>query len=167
ERDTVRDLRILPFCVAALRDSGIGYVVEEELLPKLGKLVVPELLATIRLEKGKALDAKKLRVLAAIQKEEARPLILKAAEKGSPDVREAAISTLAELDPAAAEPIALKMLATDRADDVRKAAVSALSGATSDEALAALLKVFTSAGRLRSYAGVSLAQLPHPNTTER
>src|SRR5262249_1730524 len=29
ERDTVRDLRILPFCVAALSDSGIGYVVEE------------------------------------------------------------------------------------------------------------------------------------------
>jgi HEAT repeat protein len=163
----VRDLRILPFCVAALSDSGIGYVVESDLLPKLGKLVVPELLATLRIEKGKALDAKKLRVLVAIQQKEAQPLVIQAAEKGSPELRGAAIAELAELDPAAAEPIALKMLANDRADDVKRAAVSALSGATSDEALDALFKVFTGTERLRSHAGVSLAQLSHPKTTER
>src|SRR5262249_7786416 len=110
ERESVRDLRILPFCVAALSDSGIGYVVEEELLPKLGKLAVPELRSTIRIEKGKSIDAKKLRVLVAIQKNDAKELVLKAAEKGSPELREAAVSELAELDPPAAEPIALKML---------------------------------------------------------
>src|SRR5262249_50284829 len=36
-----------------------------------------------------------------------------------------------------------------------------------DEALEALLKLFTGAERLRSYAGVSLARLPNPKTTDR
>ncbi len=166
ERDTVRDLRVLPFCVAALSDSAIGFTVQAKLLPMLGKLVVPELRATLKLQ-GKSLDAKKLRVLAAIQKEEAQPLLVEAAEKGSPEVREAAITELATLDPAAAEPIALRMLASDRSEDVKKAAASALAGASSDEALEALLKAFTGSEKLREYAGAALAGLGHPKATAR
>jgi HEAT repeat protein len=167
ERDTIRDLRVLPFCVAALSDPSVGHVVEHDLLPKLGALVVPELRATLRLEKGRELDAKKLRVLAEIEKEGVKPLLIQAIEKGSPELRKAGIQSLSDLDPVGAEPLALKLLAADRSADVRRAAVDALAEGTSDEALEALYKAFTGSDELRRHAGYSLARLTHPRTTER
>lgn len=167
ERGAVRDLRLLPFCVKAINDPAVGYVVAEELLPSLGHLVVPELKATLRLENGKETDAKKLRVLAAILKEEVKPLLIEAASKGSPEIRRTAVSELSELDPAAVEPIALKLLADDRSMEVRKAAASALGGARSDAALDALLAAFTEQRELRRPALVSLARIDHPKATER
>jgi len=167
ERGTIRDLRLLPYCVRALSDPAVGWVVERELLPKLGHLVVPELRATLRLENGKELDAKKLRVLAEILKEEAKPLLVEGVEKGSPEVRKSAIAELGDLDPAMAEPIALKLLAEDRSAEVRKAAVITLGGGTRDETLDALMRAFGSGKDLRRYAGRSLARLAHPRATER
>ncbi|MFT3770008.1 MAG: HEAT repeat domain-containing protein [Minicystis sp.] len=166
DRDAVRDLRILPFAVAALGDSGVGWVVQSQLLPKLGSVVVPELRASLKL-KGSSLDARKLRVLAEIEREGAKPLLIEAAENGSPEIRAAAIDELSELDPAAAEPIALRLLATDRSADVKRAAVEALSGAKSDAALDALFEVFTKGGDLRRAAGESLAAIDHPRATAR
>lgn len=167
ERDAIRDLRLLPFCVRALSDSGVSYVVENELLPKLGKLVIPELRSTLRIAKGLDLDARKLRVIVAIEKAEARPLLLEAIEKGSPEVRKTALSELAELEPAAAEPIALKLITEDRSAEVRRAATDALGGGTSDAALDALMKAFTEEKELRRNAGYALARLSHPRATER
>jgi hypothetical protein len=167
ERGAVRDLRLLPFCVAAIGDPAVGHVVESELLPKLGHLVVPELRATLRLESGKEIDARKLRALAAILKDEAKPLLVTATAKGSPEIRRTAIAELGELDPAQAEPIALRLLAGDKSAEVRRAAVAALAGGTSDEALDALFKAFTEGSDLRTRAGYSLARLAHPRATER
>jgi hypothetical protein len=167
ERDAVRDLRLLPFCVSALNDPAVGHVVERDLLPKLGKLVVPELLATLRVENGKELDAKKLRVLAAIQGQEAKPLLALATQKGTPELRKAGVGELGELDPAMAEPIALRLLREDRSTEVRKAAAQALGGGTRDDALDALLAAFTGDKDLRRAAGYALARLVHPRTTER
>jgi HEAT repeat protein len=167
ERGAVRDLRLLPFCVRALGDPAVGYVVQDQLLPKLGRLVVPELRATLRLENGKELDAKKLRVLSSILAKEAEPLLVEATEKGSPEVRRTAIEELGELDATLAEPIALRLLAEDRSMEVRKAAAAALGGGSRDETLDALFKAFTEVRDLRRQAGTALAKLAHPRTTER
>jgi HEAT repeat protein len=166
ERGAVRDLRILPFCVAALGDSGIGYIVGTKLLPSLGEVVVPELLASLKLQ-GKETDARKLRALCEIQGAATKGLLIEAIESGSPEIRAAALAELSEIDAAATEPHALKLLASDRSEDVRKAAAKALGSAASEEALAALLKAFTGAERLRDSAGAALARLSHPATTDR
>jgi HEAT repeat protein len=167
ERGAIRDLRLLPFCVRAIGDPAVGHVVADELLPSLGQLVVPELRATLRLEKGRETDARKLSVLAAIQKQEAKPLLVEAAQKGSPEVRRQAIEELGELDAAAAEPLALRALAEDRSAEVKRAAICALAGATSDAALDALFQAFTSGRDQRHAAADSLARFVHPRATER
>ena len=167
ERGAVRDLRLLPYCVRAIADPAVGYVVADELLPSLGMLVVPELRATLRISNGKETDARKLRVLVSILKVDAKPLLVEAADKGSPEIRRTAVSELAELDPAAAEPIALRLVADDRSAEVKKAAVSALGGATSDAALDALMTAFGSGRDLRHAAGLALARLAHAGATER
>jgi hypothetical protein len=166
ERGAIRDLRLLPFCVQALSDPAVGHVVGDELLPRLGRTVVPELRATLRIENGKELDARKLRVLAAILKDEVKPLLATAIEKGSPELRRTGIAELGALDPAGAEPVALRLLA-DRSVEVRKAAVEALALGTTDATLDALVKAFATAPDLRGEAGSSLAHLAHPRTTER
>ena len=167
QRGAVRDLRLLPFCVKAVGDPAVGHVVAHELLPSLGHIVVPELRATLRIEKGTQIDGRKLGVLVMIQNEEAKPLLLQAAEKGSPEMRRMALTMLGEMDPALAEGLSLKALAEDRSVDVRRAAITALGGATSDEALEALLTAFVKSDDLRYLAGYSLARLTHPRTTER
>jgi HEAT repeat protein len=167
ERGAVRDLRLLPYCVRAIADPAVGYVVADELLPSLGMLVVPELRATLRIANGKETDARKLRVLTAIQKADAKPLLVEATEKGSPEIRRTAVTELSELDPGAVEPIALRLLAEDRSAEVKRAAASALGGATSDAALDALMTAFAGSRELRHAAGLSLARLGHPGTTER
>jgi HEAT repeat protein len=166
DRGAVRDLRLLPYCVRALGDPAVGYVVADKLLPSLGHLVVPELEATLRIQHGKELDTKKLRVLAEIVGDEIKPRLVDATVKGSPDIRRTAVELLGDRDPAAAEPIALRLLAEDRSGEVRKAAVTALGGGKSDATLDALFKAFANAD-LRRQAGLALARLDHPKATER
>lgn len=166
ERDAVRDLRILPFCVAALGDSGVGYMVQNKLLPKLGSVVVPELRASLKLS-GKSVDAKKLRVLAAIEGDGVKPLLVSAIEDGSPDLRAAAVEELAKLDKGMVEPLALALLASDRSGEVKRAAALALAGGTSDATLDTLLDVFQTSADLRDAAGESLGVLAHARATER
>jgi HEAT repeat protein len=168
ERGAVRDLRLLPYCVRALSDPAVGHVVADELLPKLGHLVVPELRATLRLEKGSETDAKKLVALTAILEDEAKPLLREAFAKGSPELRRTALQELSELDAAGVEPLALEALAKDRSAEVRQAAIGALGGATSDAALASLFEAFQGKDhRLRSTALWTLVKLAHPETTTR
>jgi HEAT repeat protein len=127
---------------------------------------VPELLSSLKLQ-GKETDARKLRALVEIQGAEAKGLLIEAIEKGSPEIRAAALAELSEIDAVATEPYALKLLAADRSEEVRKAAAKALRGASSDEALEALLKAFTGTEKLQGSAGEALARLPHPKTTDR
>lgn len=168
ERGAVRDLRLLPYCVKAISDPAVGHVVTDELLPKLGHLVVPELSATLRIEKGTETDAKKLRALAAILGAEAKPLLRRAFAEGSPELRRTALAEIAEMDPAGVEPLALEALGKDRSAEVRLAAIGALGGATSDAALAALFEAFQGKDhRLRATALWTLVKLAHPQTTAR
>lgn len=166
ERGAFRDLRLLPFSVAALRDSVISGVVESQLLPRLGGAVVPELRASLNLQ-GRTTDAARLRALARIEGKAAQPLLLEAVEKGSPELRAAAIRSLARIDMAVAEPIALRLLDGDRSTEVKKAAAAALEGASSEAALGALLKSFREEAELRQAVKEPLATFQHPQTTDR
>ncbi len=166
ERGAVRDLRLLPFSVAALRDSAISNVVESKLLPTLGNAVVPELRATLNL-RGRATDANRLLALARIEGKAAQPLLLEAVEKGSPELRTAAIFSLARIDLAVAEPIALRLLGSDRSIEVKAASLLALEGGSSDAALDVLLKIFSDDDDLRHAAKDTLAVFRHPETTNR
>lgn len=166
ERGTARDLRLLPYCAAALGDSAISGVVESKLLPKLGDAVVPELRAALNLQ-GRVADASRLRALARIEGKAALPLVLEAVEKGSPELRAAAITSLAVIDRAVADPIAIKLLETDRSVEVKRAGAVALGGSSSDAALEALIKLFRGSEELRDEAHELLVTSPHPQTTNR
>ena len=167
KRGAARDLRLLPFYVPALGDASVGRFVEQKLLPTLGRLVAPELMASLNIEKGKATDARRLRVLAAVlDPAEIGPLLVAATAKGSPQIRVVALRLLAKVDPAQAEPIALRLYAQNRALDVRKVAVQALGGGTSDPALDVLFDAFQNKD-LRSVARTALARFNHPHATER
>ncbi len=166
ERGAVRDLRLLPYCVAALADNALSAIVEDKLLPTLGQVVVPELRATLNLQ-GKVLDARKLRVLARIQGEASKSLLIEACEKGSAELRAAGIERLSAMEPQAAEPIALRLVASDRSLEVKKLAAEALGVAKSDAALEALLAAFFGPAELREYAARALGRLEHPDTTAR
>lgn len=166
-RDSIRDLRLLPYCVRALSDSGVSFVVETELLPKLGSLVVPELRASLRVENGTAADARKVRVLATILKDEAHPLLVQAIEQGSPELRAAGLEELAKRNRNAAEPFALRLIAEDRAMNVRNVAADTLAFAEGDAAMEALFLAFTDDPQVLSNAGAALAKLRHPKATAR
>ena len=167
KRGAVRDLRLLPLCVRALGDASIGRFVEQKLMPSLGRLVAPELRASLNVETGKAIDASKLRVLATLlDRAEIAPQLVAAIAKGAPEIRVVAVDLLANLDPAQAEPIALRLCAEDRSIDVRRAAVLTLGGGTSDAALDVLFDAFQNR-HLETVAGIALARFNHPRATER
>jgi HEAT repeats len=163
---TARDLRLVPLAVAALADRAIAPLVAEELLPSLGPAAALALRDAFALV-GAEPDAHKLHAIARIEGVAAWPLLERALSLGSPTVRAAALRELAAVAPVAAEPLARARLAEDEVDDVKVAAVHALSAATSDASLDALLSAFTSAPRLRESAGRALAASLHPEATAR
>ncbi|MDI3284751.1 HEAT repeat domain-containing protein [Polyangium sp. 15x6] len=167
DRGAARDLRLLPLVIPALADGAIAEVVVQYLVPALGEAIVPSLQRHLDLEKGRALDVRVLRAIARIEGAKATDLLREAVEKGVPDIRAAAIAELGRIDPLAAEPIAIVLAEKDRSKDVRVAAVHALAGAPSDEALDVLLRAFGGTAELRSAAESSLAASKHPRADER
>lgn len=167
DRGAARDLRILPLVIPALSDGTIAEVVVQYLVPALGEAIVPSLQRHLDLEKGRALDVRILRAIARIEGARATDLLREAIEKGVPDIRAAAIAELGRIDPLTAEPIAIVLAEKDRSKDVRVAAVHALAGAPSDEALDVLLRAFGGTAEMRSAAESSLAASKHPRATER
>ncbi|MDI1443077.1 HEAT repeat domain-containing protein [Polyangium sp. 6x1] len=167
DRCAARDLRILPLVVPALSDGAIAEVVVQYLVPALGEAIVPSLQRQLDLEKGRALDVRLLRAIARIEGAKATPMLREGIEKGPPDIRAAAIAELGRIDALAAEPIALVLAEKDRSKEVRVAAVHALAGAPSDEALEVLLRAFGGTAELRSAAESSLAASKHPRANER
>lgn len=165
-RGRARDLRLVPLAIAALADRAIAPLVAEELLPSLGPTAALALREALALPGGEP-DARKLQAIARIEGAAARPLLERAVALGSPRVRAKAIRELAAVDPIAAEPLARARLAEDEVDEVKVAAALALSVATSDASLEALVAAFTSAPRLHAGTGLALAASPHPEATAR
>jgi hypothetical protein len=166
ERGAVRDLRVVPLAVKALSDGGIHEVVEQHVLPAIGKAAVPDLLARLDLAKGRSSDLRVLRTIARILGAEAKPLLIEAIQKGTAELRALAITELAAIDAEAAEPIALGLARSERSFEVRGAALSTLARSTNDAALEALLDALQKS-KTRRYAAEALAVSRHPRVTER
>jgi hypothetical protein len=166
-RGVARDLRILPLALPALSDKAVSSAVEEALLPALGRAIVPDLVASLDIAQGKAVDARKLGVIARIIGEEARDLLREAVQNGSAEVRAAAITELARVDPEGAEPLALALAESDRSTEVRKMALTALGAGKTDEALEVLLDAYERSSDLRPYASTGLERSRHPRAGAR
>ncbi len=166
-RGTARDLRILSLCVPALSDSGIADVVELSLLPAMGEAVVFELRRELDIEKGRGVDQRILRSLVRIQGGRALDILQDAVERGSIDIRSAAIEEFGKVAPLEAEPIATMLVEKDRSKEVKISAIRALAKAKSDEALDVLIGAFGGSAEMRSAAEASLVQSTHPRATEK
>jgi len=166
-RGSARDLRILSLCVPALSDSHIADVVETRLIPFMGQAVIPELRKELDIEKGRGLDQRILRAIVRIEGAGALDILHDAVNRGSADVRSAAIEEFGRVAPREAEPIAAMLVEKDRSKEVRIAAIRALARATSDQALAVLLKAFGGSADMRSAAEASLMQSTHPQATQK
>ncbi|UQA61334.1 HEAT repeat domain-containing protein [Polyangium aurulentum] len=166
-RGVARDLRILPLALPALSDKAVSDAVEEALLPALGRAIVPDLVASLDIPQGKPSDARKLGVIAKILGEESKDLLREAVDKGSAEVRAAAITALAKVDPAGVEPLALELAQRDRSIEVRKMALAALGAGQTDEALAVLLAAYETSSDLRPHASTGLERIRHPQAGAR
>ncbi|MBX3229414.1 MAG: HEAT repeat domain-containing protein [Labilithrix sp.] len=139
ERGDVADLRLVHAVIQSMGDSYIGDKVSDQVVPKFGRAIVDPIRAKLRFP-GKKVDGRRLRALVAVERHGAQPLVEQAVREGSPEMREAALDAIADHMPGVPElePIALSILEKERAGDVRRAAVRALGGYSSDASLAML-----------------------------
>jgi hypothetical protein len=185
QRGVFGDMRLAPILINALNDgyAAVADMVADQILPSLGKAVLPELLSGLDLD-GKASDARRLRAICKIDRDVGAGLCRRALdieEKSYPDapekrfktrsgpVRAQAVQSLPEvLAPEEAERIALSLI-DDRSMEIRAAALSALRASRSDAALETLLQAVQGDRDhlVMAAAQQALASLPHPQTTAR
>lgn len=166
-RGSAQDLRILSLCVPALSDSHIADVVETRLIPAMGQAVIPDLRKALDIEKGRTLDQRILRAIVRIEGAKALDILHDAIDRGSADIRSAAIEEFGRVAPNEAEPIATMLVEKDRSKEVKLAAIRALAKAQGDAALDVLIRSFGGSAEMRSAAEASLMQSTHPHATER
>jgi HEAT repeat protein len=169
ERDDTADLRLVHAAVQAMGDTygELADAVATEIVPKFGAAIVEPVLSKLRFP-GRTIDARRMKALIAVEKEQAKPLIERALQEGSPDMRQAALDGMATWLPGVPEyePIVLAVLEKERAGDVRRAAVRALKGYSSDASLQALLDALDNAVTLWA-AGEALGGSKNPHAVDR
>lgn len=141
ERPVIGDLRLVPSALAALESGNaqLADVVADKVLPPLGRGVLPNLLAKLDV-KGKAADARRLRVICKIDATKGAELVRKALAEGSPPLKIQAVECLPDVaEPGEAERIGLEMW-KGKNKELRLAALSALRTATGEEALEVLVQ---------------------------
>jgi HEAT repeat protein len=154
ESETIIDLRLVEALVFAMGDSWIGEKVTESAIPKLGRAIVAPIRARLDLKKGRTVDGRRLRALVAIEKEAALPLLEQAVAEGTADIREAAMDAIADYMPGRPEfeKHALESIRKEKSSGVRRAAVRALAGSSSDESLELLLEALDKSSTTRAAA---------------
>jgi hypothetical protein len=174
ERQVVTDLRLIGPLTDRL-DDGYGELadlVAEAALPAFGTTLLPELRRQIDL-KGSRADARRLKAICKMDAKVGAELCHAALHDGSAMLRVQAVACLAEVDPIAAERVALELLGDMQAApriprELRAAALSALTRSRHDNALAALVAgVASEHADVWTAAFTALSQLPHPKTTAR
>jgi hypothetical protein len=170
ERNGVGDLRLVPALLGALEESNhdLADLAAERALPAVGRAVVPDLTGRLDL-KGKAADARRLKAVCKIDPKLGAGLCRRALADGSVPVRIKALTCLPEVGkPGEAEKAGLA-LCREKKINLRIAALHALSGATSDEGLEALVAVLVEENfpGLRWLARDLLQEVPHPKATAR
>ncbi len=129
ERGVFKDIRLVRPAMRALDDSygEIADYMAEKVLPVYGRAILPQVRETLDL-KGKRGHARRLTLLYKILGEEAWDVIVEALEKGSKDIKLAAIQCLESPGKKSEEALTLLLEQTGaRNKEVRGAAVLALS----------------------------------------
>ena len=145
EEGSVHDYRLVLPAVAALDDSyaEIPEVVEEKIMPGFGQAALPALLAAFRPEGGKG-DSRRLRLIHGLQGEAAKPLLLRTAEEGSPEVRATAVELLGSY---ADQESFLLAQAGEKRKEIRRAALLALANIGTSAASERIYKALVSKDR--------------------
>jgi hypothetical protein len=168
EGETIADLRLVEALVFAMGDSWIGETITDKAIPKLGRAIVAPIRARLDLKKGRSVDGRRLRALVAIEKEGAKQLLEQAVSEGSVELREAAMDAIADHVPGQPEfeKHALEAIRKEKSADIRRAAVRALAGSSSNEALELLLEAIDKSNTMRP-ASEALAASKHPEAAHR
>jgi HEAT repeat protein len=168
EGETIADLRLVEALVFAMGDSWIGETITDKAIPKLGRAIVAPIRARLDLKKGRSVDGRRLRALVAIEKEGAKELLEKAVAEGSVELREAAMDAIADhvQGQPEFEKHALEAIRKEKSADIRRAAVRALAGSSSDEALEVLLEAIGKPNT-RAAASQALARSKHPKAAQQ
>ncbi len=142
EMNLFGDLRLVRPTLQAIDDvyGEIADFVAEKILPSFGKAILGELKSTFDL-KGKGGHARRLKLIHQMEPVEARELVKKALEEGSKEVKLVAIECLGD----SAEDLSFLLeQSRARAQDVRAAAILALSKIQAPESEALMLKTLDS-----------------------
>lgn len=161
------DLRLVEALIYAMGDPWIGDVVSDHAIPRLGRAVVNPIRQRLNL-KGTNLDARRLRALVAVQKQDAIDVLGKAVQEGSAPVREAAMDAIADHVSGVPEfeQYALAAIAKDKSNDIKRAAIRALGGYASDASLEATLDALDKV-HLTPAAAEALGKSKNPKAVER
>jgi len=145
EEGAIRDYRLLLPAVAALEDSyaEIPEIAEEKIIPGFGQAALPALLRAFRPDGGKG-DSRRLRLIHGMQGEAAKPLLLRTAEEGSPEVRATAIELLGSY---ADQESFLLAQAGEKRKEIRRAALLALANVGTPAASERIYKALVSKDR--------------------
>jgi hypothetical protein len=169
EREDTADLRLVHAAVQAMGDSygELADLVSREIVPKFGAAIVEPVLSKLKFP-GRTVDGRRITALIAVEKGEAKPLVDRALKEGSPEMREAALDSIATYLPGVPEfeAVALAVLEKERSGGVRRAAVRALKGYSSDASLAALFGAVDGSATLGS-AAEALGGSKHPRVVDR
>ncbi len=170
QRKVIGDLRLMSPLLDAIEDNytPISELVTEEGLPALGKGVIPEVQARLKIAEGKVPDARRLEVICKLDRTLGLQLCRQAVKEGSIPLKVKALELLPDVsDRGEAEKTGLEMC-KDKSAEVRAAAILALRDAKSEEALNTVLEATTDRSlTARESAAQTLAKLPNPNTTPR
>ena len=169
ERGDIADLRLVHAAIQAMGDSygELADTVSTKVVPRFGRAIVEPVRSKLKFP-GRAIDGRRLRALVAVEKTTSKPLLEQALREGSADMRESALDAMASDLPGVPElePIVLDLIAKEKAAGVRRAAIRALKGYSSDASLEALL-VATTDGRTLRAATEALGGSKHPEVVTR
>lgn len=174
ERGDIGDLRLVHAVVYALGDAygELADKVAGSAMPAFGRAIIGPVRANLKFP-GRSVDGRRLTALVAVEREGSLPLVEQALREGSADMREAALEALeTHLNGVPSfEPLVLGLLESERSGAVRRAAIGALSGYSSDASLTLLLRELdkhiesskATDGRLRETVAGALRGSKHPD----
>lgn len=132
------DLRLIQPLISALGDSNVQLAdfIAEKVLPDFGLAILPMVQSAFSL-KGKKADGRRLKVISEIVKADGLPFYIECVEKGSDQVRIAALEILYPYDEG--EEVLLEY-SNAKKPDIRKAAYESLVKRDSAKAVAFIIK---------------------------
>jgi hypothetical protein len=162
------DLRLLPHWLAVIEGPAdeITKLIVKEVIPGLGKAVLPMLIADFNIRGGSS-DLWRLGLIAKIGGKEIKDLLLESVQNGSQLMRQDAISLLAEIDLDTAAEIAHHWLAVEKNHSLRYSALMVMAKSISDRALETIINEFLTTGQLNHGLEKVFAAARHPRFTEK